>query len=291
MIAIDLDGTLLDSTGRVSPRCADAIAAAREAGVVVTVCTGRGLKECLFALDEIRQLEPVVVAGGSIVACPQVRRTLHRFPINEDVTRKAVTKLLASGHPVMVLKDSDGAGFDYLMVVGEEEHPLDPVTQWWFEQMKVSVRTVRTLDEDDHPQHTVRLGVCGLSGVLGDIHAMLREAVGEALTMHNFPAVVAPEHARRWGLDQQVHVLELFAPDANKWSAVSRVADQRGIDTRRIAAIGDQVNDIAMLEGAALGVAMGNAIDAVVQVADRQTRTNDEGGVAHAIERMLEGDW
>jgi len=291
LIAIDLDGTLLDSTGRVSPRCAEAIGLARAAGITVTVCTGRGLKECAFALEQIEQLDPVVVAGGSIVACPRERRTLHRFPMDPELVRRTVDQFVANDHPVLVLKDTDGAGYDYLVVVGEDEHPLDPVTRWWFESMRVSVRTVRSLDEDEHPEHSVRVGVCGVSSTLTEMVGILTEVVGDRVTMHNFPAVVAPEHARAWGGERTINILELFDREANKWSAITRVANDRGIEARRIAAIGDQVNDVAMLEGAALGIAMGNAVDDVRRVADRQTRTNDEGGVAHAIEQILSGAW
>lgn len=291
MIAIDLDGTLLDSRGEVSRACAGAIAEAREAGVVVTICTGRGLPECAFVMEALCHADPVVVAGGSIIACPATRRTIHRFAIEPALVRDAVGHMNAGGHAVMVLKDPSEAGFDYLMVVGEQDNEIDPVSRWWFEHMDVSVRTVRTLDEDEHPEHTVRLGVCALNHQLDPLLAGMRSVFAERATMHHFPAVVAPEHARAWGEGEAAHILEVFAAEATKWSAIRRIAGERGIDERRIAAIGDQINDLSMIEGAGLGVAMGNAVPAVKAVAGRETRTNDEGGVAHAIRKILAGEW
>ena len=68
LIALDLDGTLLDSKGHVSAANREAVKAARQAGVRITVCTGRGLIESRRALDQIEQVDPVVVAGGAVGA-------------------------------------------------------------------------------------------------------------------------------------------------------------------------------------------------------------------------------
>ena len=291
MIAIDLDGTLLDSRGEVSRDGAEAIRDARDAGVLVTICTGRGLPECAFVMESLCHADPVVVAGGAIIACPETRATLHRFAIEEPLVRDAVPRLNAAGHPVMVLKDPHIAGYDYLMVVGEDEHPIDPVSRWWFEHMDVSVRTVHTLEEDDHPDHTVRLGVCALNHQLDPLLDELKGVFVDRATMHHFPALVAAEHARTWADGEAAHILEIFAAEATKWSAIRHIAATVGVEPTRIAAIGDQINDLSMIEGAGLGVAMGNAVSSVKSAARRHTRTNDEGGVGHAIRMMLDGRW
>jgi 5-amino-6-(5-phospho-D-ribitylamino)uracil phosphatase len=291
MIAVDLDGTLLDSRSRVSARNLEAVRAAREAGIQVVVCTGRGLVECEHILEAIEQVEPVVVAGGSITACPVERRTLNRFALDAALVSDAVARLLSHDHPVMVLKDPSHAGYDYLMVVGEKNLALDPVTVWWLESMNVKHRFCCGLHEDEHPDHSVRLGVCGLSSALGRITADLRASFGERAVMHHFGAVVAPEHAARLPDGEELHILEVFDGRAHKWAAVEWLAARDGIDASRVCAIGDQINDVSMIEGAGLGVAMGNAIPAVKAVAQRETAGHDEDGVAVAIEKVLSGAW
>lgn len=290
MIAIDLDGTLLDRAGTISDANCQAVDRARSAGLTITICTGRGLMECAPYLERLDQRDTVIVAGGSILACPQTRSTVHRFAIESDLVADAVNRLIDYGFPVMVLKDPVQAGYDYLMVVGEQEHPLDPVTEWWFQKMEVSVRFVRTLDEDDHPEHTVRLGVCGHMDDLAPIKQDLAAMLGEQATIHHFPAVVADEHVRTLG-QGNMHILEIFSKKANKWSAISWLAEQAKIDPRRIAAIGDEINDLSMIRGAGLGVAMGNAVDEVKEAADQQTFDNENSGVAHAITQILDGEW
>jgi hydroxymethylpyrimidine pyrophosphatase-like HAD family hydrolase len=291
LLAVDLDGTLLDSAGRVPERNLSALRAARRAGMRVVVCTGRGLVECRHYLREIDQQEPVVVAGGSIIADPHSGRTLHRFPVDIPLVERAVRTLNANGHAALVLKDPSETGYDYLVVQGEERHALDPVTEWWFASMNVVVRFAGRLDEDHHPQHTVRVGACGLSDALDVIRRDLLAAAGDTAIVHSFPAVVAPEHASRCSDGQTLHVLELFHARANKWSAVERLARDWNIPSTRIAAIGDQINDVSMVAGAGLGIAMANAVPEVLAVARQRTAGNDDAGVAEAVHRILDGEW
>ena len=291
LIAIDLDGTLFDPSGAVSDQNAAALLRARDAGVRITICTGRGLVECQHALDRVGQSEPVVVAGGSMIACPIRKRTLHRFSINQDVVRHATGRVLAHGHPALVLKDPLEAGYDYLVIQGPDRIPIDPVTAWWFDSMDVRERYAASLDEDEHPEHTVRVGACGLSGTLARMKSDLIESFGDAALIHHFPAVVAPHHARTTDDGQTLHVLEVFDKDANKWSAVRTLAREWDIPDQRIAAIGDEINDLPMIRGAGLGIAMGNAVAAVKDAARRHTSPNTQSGVAHAIDHILSGQW
>jgi hydroxymethylpyrimidine pyrophosphatase-like HAD family hydrolase len=291
MLALDLDGTVLDPQSRVRPEVAGAIARARDAGLLVVVCTGRGLPESRGALDAIGQVDPVIVAGGSIIADPASGRTLHRFPMHPTLTARLTETLLSRGHPVLVLKDPDGAGYDYLIVTGKRKLSLDPVTQWWFEEMAVSLRLATDVTRDPHPEHTVRVGVCAHAEELGELERLIRAGFEDTVTVHNFPAVVAPDGATHWAAGEVAHILECFDARADKWNAVRHLAAERGIDHARIAAVGDQINDVTMIRGAGLGIAMGNAIEAVRAVADRVTTSNAEAGVARAIEMVLCGEW
>lgn len=291
LVAIDLDGTLLDSASRVSEANVKAVARARLSGMKVIVCTGRGLVECRHYLDAIGQTDPVVVAGGSIIACPVTSRTIHHFKLDHALVGHAVGRIHSHGYPALILKDPVEAGYDYLVVTGDEDHPIDPVTRWWFQSMDVKVRYARRLSDDAHPEHTVRLGACGMSGAMARVEKDLSEAFGGELHMHHFPAVVAPDHASRDDDGQALHVLEVFDRDANKWSAIDVLARGWGIEPDRVAAIGDQINDVSMLRHAGLGIAMGNAVPAALAAADRRTLPNDQDGVAHAIDRILAGEW
>jgi 5-amino-6-(5-phospho-D-ribitylamino)uracil phosphatase len=288
-LAIDLDGTLLCPRGRVSAANLDAIKEARRAGMTVTICTGRGLLECKHFLEQIEQTDPVAVGGGSMLACPVTGRTLHRFPMPADLVGRLVDVCTAHGHAVLVLKDPRAAGHDYIIVSERGEAGLDPVTRWWFEQMKVPIKFVTRFDEDEHPGDTVRVGVCGPRRRTEGVAGVVRDQFADRACIHHYQAV--GPHAPGEDPGDHTLILEVFDQAANKWAAIEWLAAGRGIAPERIAAIGNDINDVAMLERAALGIAMGNAIEEAKAVSHRHTLGNEEDGVAHAVERILRGEW
>ncbi len=291
LLAVDLDGTLLNSDGEITARNREAIVRARSAGLDVIVCTGRGLVECEHAIRTIGQEDAVVVAGGAIVACPVRRRTIHRFCLDQDLVRASTAMLHEHGHAALVLKDALEVGYDYLVVRGRERHPIDPVSAWWFEKMGARVRFCDTLDEDEHPGHTVRVGACGPSTRFRAVREQIASAFGDRVLVQHFQAVTSRKYAQHVDEEETLDVFEVFDAQANKWSALMQIAGRRGIDPARICAVGDEINDEAMVREAGLGVAMGNACERVRKVADRVAPHHDEDGVAYAIERVLDGSW
>ena len=319
VLALDLDGTLLGPGSSILEENIASVRRAIDAGLRVVVCTGRGLRECLFALEGYGLDGPAVVAGGSMVADPTTGGTLHRFPIHQSIVAQATERLIALGHPALVLKDRASAGYDYLLVRGTQGLEVDPVSRWWFKEMQVEVREAASLDEDDHPEHTLRVGACARAAALRGVRSALEDGFGDRVMVQHFKAVVAPpetiaETAAGGGggssggvagvsvatgdgylgvgdADHEVHILEVFDAMAHKWNALSWLLEQWRIPPRQVVAMGDEVNDLTMLESAGLGVAMGNAVKEVREMADAVTETNAEAGVARAIDRVLSGEW
>lgn len=285
-IAIDLDGTLLGPDGRVSQRNRAAVLRARDAGVKILVCTGRGLAESRFAMEAIEQREPVVVAGGSIVADPVTGETLKRAEMDDEIVRRAVDLFHDHASPALVCKDPHGIDYDYLVLEGDARHPLDPTSAWWFGEHRLRVKTGGHVHHDEHPEHTVRVGMCAVSARSGRAAELVRRDFGDAVVMHDFGAVHPENHDA-----EPVHILELFSPDATKWGGISWICERHGLDPKRTAAIGDEVNDLTMVEAAGVSVAMGNAKPVIKQAAHHETATNAQDGVAHAIEKILSGEW
>ncbi|MEO1583977.1 MAG: HAD family hydrolase [Planctomycetota bacterium] len=290
LLAVDIDGTLADSRGRVPRENADAILRAKDAGMEVVLCTGRSRAESGFAIEAIGPTRAMVSAGGSMIVDPGSGGTLHRFAMDEPVVRGVVDLITGEGHAALVLKDPEVSPVDYL-VVTQNGASIDPVTTWWFETLGVSYAEVGSLDQDEHPEWSVRVGACAPSTRTVPIRDDLLGRYGESVLFHSFPAVAAPEHVRSLGAGATYHVIEAFDREAHKWSGIEWVCERFGIDPARTAAIGDQINDVTMIEHAGLGIAMGNAVDEIVALADRRTSSNDELGVAAAIDRLLSGEW
>lgn len=282
VLAIDLDGTLFDPDHRVSQRNIEAVRRARDAGITVLVCTGRGLGESINAMRAIDQRDPVMVAGGSIIADPVTGETLHRFTLSDEVVRAATDLFHEVECPALVMKDPSDIDYDYLVLHSDDKHPIHPITEWWFNDHQLRVNYAPHTHHDEHPEHTVRVGMCAESSISNPISSKIADLLGDEVWLYDFPCVMPDSHK-----GEIVHILELFAHKINKWAAISWYLEKHDIDPQRVGAIGDQVNDVPMMEQAGVGIAMGNAIEEVKSHARYATADNRSDGVAHAIEAIL----
>jgi len=280
LLAIDLDGTLLDGRGRVADVDRDAVRRARAAGVTVVLATGRALVESRVAVDAIEHAGSFIASGGAVLVELPSERTLERRVMSHEVVAESTEVLVEAGHKVLLLKDASLTGYDYLAV---GTAPLDPASQWWFEHLPVSVRFAETLADDPDPHETLRVGVVAgsdeLASLAGDLEARLD---GRAMLQH-WAAVTksAP-------VGSATHLLEIFDVTVDKWTMIEALCGRLGIDPARTAAIGDGLNDVGMVRGAGVGIAMGNADERVHAVADLVVADHDHGGVAEAIDRLLD---
>jgi hypothetical protein len=279
LLAIDLDGTLFDSGGRVSEQNRAAVKRARQAGMLVALCTGRGLIETRYAIDALEHEGPVVLAGGALVSDPTTGRTLHRATIEPALAAQLTTHLRRQKQAVLVLLDPEPQEHDYL-VVGPED--LNDNTRWWFDAIGADVKYVQDPDPRDM-HHALRVGIVAPQRFMASIQTDLLTRFDPQIVAHHFLAV---KHDH-----EDVHVLEVFAQGVNKWSGLSWLAEEHRIGLDETAAIGDHINDVAMIANAACGIAMGNAIDSVKAVARHTTLDNDQHGVAAAIDRLIACEW
>ena len=277
LIAIDLDGTLLGPDG-VSRGDIEAIQDARKAGIEIVVATGRSWLESGEALDRIGRDGVMIGAGGALLHDAASGGTLDRSIVHEEVVRTVSEGLLQEGHVVHLLQDPDAAGFDYWMIGWDRLHEA---SRWWFQRHGVTARWVSNLDQVDDLQHTVRVGTTADGDHLAGLANEIRRELGDRVVLQAWPAVVAADSPAR-----TIHLLEAFDRDVDKWNMLGRHARSRGIQVSQVAAIGDGLNDIGMVGGAGLGIAMSGADERVRAVADWETGPPGEG-VGKAIRRII----
>ncbi|MDG1899780.1 MAG: HAD family hydrolase [Phycisphaerales bacterium] len=285
LFVLDLDGTLLGPEGSVSDANQQALAHLRATCVDVLIATGRTRNETIGILDSIDYRGRMIGSGGAILVDGETGRTIHRHPIERSLVREAVEHLHQEGHTALVLKDHEAAGYDYLLVgspFAEADPELHPVSSWWMESMGVECRWIEDIDDDPHPDDSLRVSSVGESNILAPTTARVRTALGTRMELQQWAAVTS-SHAT--GSD--VHILELFAGGVDKWSMIEFYCEQHGHDPARVVAIGDGLNDVGMIRSAGLGIAMANADDAVLAVADEVTGHHGQDGVASAIHRLV----
>ena len=284
MIAVDLDGTLLDSRGRVSDANAAALQRAHDAGALVVPCTGRGWRESHSALGVFAHngTAPGVFVGGALVSDFVTGEPLEIAALEPTLAMRIVEHLFDQPEALLLYRSAHHVGHDYL-VTGTGA--LSANTRWWFEATEALVHENRepTL-EDMH--HTMRVGLVATEDRMAQIIRLVREAFhDDEAFVHAFGGVTEAV------VERAIHVLEVFAPNVDKWRGLSWLARQHGIESAEVAVIGDQINDIAMVREAGCGVAMANAVPALRDIADRHTGHCNESGVAQAIDALLSGQW
>jgi hydroxymethylpyrimidine pyrophosphatase-like HAD family hydrolase len=248
---------------------------------MVVPCTGRAWRESHRPLRHLPNPGPGVFATGAAVTQVDTGQSLDLAVIDARLAHRLVRFLNHLPEAVLVLRDHDQAGHDYL-VTGQGA--LTPSTQTWFELTGATAHFQKHVTPDDM-HNTLRVGVVTASDRVGPIRDRVEQTFTGRVQVQSFQAL------ETHGDHGPVHVLEIFAAGVDKTRGLSWIADRHGIAPHEIAAIGDQVNDTAMIRAAACGIAMANAAEPVKAVADQHTLDCESDGVAHAIDRLLAGDW
>jgi Cof subfamily protein (haloacid dehalogenase superfamily) len=242
------------------PRTREAIGQARAAGLRVIVVTGRMFRSVRPYLEQAGIDDPVVCYQGAVVADPATGRFLRHEPIPVAVAREAIAAIQAGGFHVncyvgdelyvaRVSPEAERyAGFQNLPL-----HPVGDLLAWLSEPPTKLV----AIDEPD---------------VLDDLEARMKERFdGRLYISKSLP-----------------YFLEFASPEVTKASGMAFLAGHLGFAPERAVAFGDGENDVELLEWAGYGVAVANAHERVLAVADWVCPPADEEGVAQAIEALLD---
>ena len=273
LIALDLDGTLLGPDGKVSEASKAAVRRALEAGFRVVFATGRNYYESRHVIDEIGHYDAAVFVGGASVVDTRGGETLHRQLMDPALARDVCELLERYDLPPLVLQDRATAGVDFLF----GRVPVPQVVIDWHHRHNAVVRHVDDWSAADFA-HTMRIGTLGPSPLTASAEAALSAAFAERLF-----------HYRVMLGNTGAELLEIFDPSVNKWAGIEHVARRHGIPREQVVAVGDDLNDLHMIEHAGLGVAMGNARPQVKAIADRVIGTHADDGLAAFLDELVAG--
>jgi Cof subfamily protein (haloacid dehalogenase superfamily) len=271
ILALDIDGTILDPFGKLTPSVRSEIAAARRSGLWVILCTGRRFRTALpFAL-ELELSGAIVVHNGVVVKDIASGSTLRHAYLAPSEIPEVISFVRRTGSP-MIYVDTFHENNDILVERASTPHA--------FQQDYLDDATGHFQTVDDLHEH-VRTDVVMVSTMADEqtVDAMRTDAdrlFGARISTHSLI-----------NKNYQGSILEFLSPASGKWAALASLAEAAGIPAEEIIAVGDDMNDIEMLRGAGTGVAMGNAADAVKEAADVVVRSNAEGGVVDAIKRAM----
>jgi Cof subfamily protein (haloacid dehalogenase superfamily) len=259
-LACDLDRTLIGEDGVLHPRTRTAIARARQAHLHVLVVTGRMFRSVRPYLAEAGIEEPVVCYQGAVVADPASGRFLRHEPIALELAREAIEAVQEEGFPVNCYVDDElyvarhtAQSEAYASFQNLEVHPVGDLVTWL-----------------DKP--ATKLVAVGEPELLDALEVRMKERFdGRLYISKSLP-----------------YFLEFASPEVTKASGLAFLAAHLGFSRERTVAFGDGENDVELLDWAAYGVAVANAHDQVLAVADFVCPSVDEEGVAQVIEAFLD---
>ncbi len=271
LLALNVDGTLLDSTGALRPRTAEAIARVGRAGLRTILCTGRRYRRALPIAQELGLDAPLVCNSGAIIKDPRDGSTLWRADFDPVLARRIKDLFQAHDQPMIVFNDLATTEPDFMI-------PAFPTGRDLFDEYVARNRENAGIEPDFDITSQGVFHVCAV-GTKPEMSAF-EEVVERSLG--GLVRTFVQRSPRYLGT-----MCELLRHDACKWTAIQWLASDWGIDPSEICAVGDDMNDLTMIRHAGLGVAMGHAPESVRSIANRVTGDHDQDGLAMLVEELL----
>jgi Cof subfamily protein (haloacid dehalogenase superfamily) len=271
LLALDIDGTLLTPQGEITPRNSAAINGARQSGVQIVLVTGRRFNSARELAQRLDMGAPLISHNGALTKNVETLETLDYHPLDIGIARAIIGFGRECGADMICCDDPHGLGKMVIEGVSDENKSLHR----YLDKYRDSVSVVSDLLEYvDHPP--IQIMFSGRCDPMDDFAVRLKAAIGERIQLFK---------TRYRSAD--LTILDALSVTASKGTSLATIAKKHGVAREEIMAVGDNHNDLTMLSYAGLGVVMANAEDELKRMGFELTSSNEEDGVAEAIERHI----
>lgn len=283
LLALDLDGTLLNSHGKISVENKTAIQNAEEKAVLVTIATGRRFRDARPIAIEARFNAPILTHNGALIKYAESLETIHVSLINSETTREILRIGRKFGGDALVSTDPIGKGVLFYETLSNDNLPLEKYLVWsksiHGNEAEEAVHQVDKLEEV-LTSEIIHISYSGKCEPMKNLRLLLDNELTNSI---NIQATIYPR------LD--FTLLDILPPKTSKATGLDKLAKVNNLTHKDVMVIGDNFNDLEMLEYAGTSVVMGNAD---VSLRERKefytTLSNNENGVAAAINKFILGD-
>jgi hydroxymethylpyrimidine pyrophosphatase-like HAD family hydrolase len=286
LLALDIDGTTLNSKGEIADATRKSIRDAEEAGVLVTIASGRRFRDAQPVGRALELNAPLVTHNGALLKYADSEETVHCSLLSMETSIEIVRVGKDYGGDALVSTDPHGHGILLYDRVSDNNLPLKKYLRWsenlhGGEVGREGVSQVESLEAAIPDQEVVHISFSGTCDSMSAMLSVLGRELGNTVT-------ILPTIYPHWDFT----LIDILPPDASKGHGVAKLAEINGLTAENVMAVGDNFNDLEMLEYAGTPVVMGNADPRLLErVEFNTTVSNDENGVAAAIERfILNGD-
>lgn len=272
LVAVDVDGTLLDAHGRVPAANLEALRAVAARGVRLVVATGRSYPFAMMGIADVREPLTVVAYNGA-VARERHGATIAVRPLASAVARRLLAHTRAWRASTLVQFDRDDAAQTLFDRLSWEQ----PNRRGYYAKVRQHVTQVDDLEAALDGGDPVQVAFNGGHAVMCDLLAALAtspDADAIAVSATHYPS-------------RDFSLIDVNAAGATKGAGVAAVAAHYGIARDEVLAVGDNHNDVDMLRWAGTGIVMGNAEPELLEMGLPVTDRNDEAGLARALREYV----
>jgi hypothetical protein len=262
MVAFDMDGTLLNPHHQLSERTIAAVKMIARKGIIVLLATARMASAVKNHLEKLGTPGLIVAHNGALVKDVKTGQIYHHQTISKDVVA-ALLNLLAGQETIIHFNCDDHI---YLTTP-------NPDSDRYSQELQVALKYISSLEQlEETPTSILVIDTKdALEHLLTQVSAQLPGKVD---------CILVPWQGNIWRM-------QFLPPNTSKGQGVLQVAKRLGIEPEAIISFGDNYNDMEMIQNVGLGIAMGNAVPELKQVADFVTLSNREDGVALALEALF----
>ena len=271
LVALDLDGTLLDPYGKLTRSVSDAVARLAQHELRIVVCTGRRFRTALPHARALGLDGAIIVNNGAVVKDVATGQTLQNAYLPPTVFAEVIEHVRSHASP-LVYVDTYHDGIDILTERTDRAHPFQ---REYLDDQGEFISVVEDVAKEVL-ENVIMVSTMADPDSLDLLHRSAIDRFGDRIYTHSL-----------LNKNYQGVILEFLSPAAGKWRALEQLAATWGIEPKEIAAVGDDTNDAEVLRHVGLGIAMGNALPEVRAAARFVVRGNAEGGAVEAIERIL----
>jgi 5-amino-6-(5-phospho-D-ribitylamino)uracil phosphatase len=272
VLAIDIDGTLLDSRGRLPDVHRDALVDAAARGIDVALVTGRSFHFTQPIVD-LLPLPLTLICNNGAVVKRTTGETEMRHPLAREAARQILSETRAFEDSVAIVFDRP----DERQIVFERMDWSHPNRRGYYEKNKAFIAEAPAPLADVLTEDPIQVMFNGSVAPMRALAAALRAmAIADRFT------VAITEYERR-----DFSLVDVNGAGCSKGTTLARWAADRGWRREEVMAVGDNLNDVEMLDFAGTAVVMDNACDALKARGYLRTGSNDAGGLADAIRAVI----
>lgn len=286
LVAIDLDGTLLDSYGNISQKNKSVIEAVRRKGTNVIIASGRNKTSALSFSKDINSNEYVICNNGATLYDIKNNKNLY----NQYIDKKKALDIIKICDENSIFYSIYTEDFviantmNYNVLFFESENGKT------LEEQRTNIKIIKDVYsyiKENENVNILKMNICDNNKIIFDRIISRLKNIKEVnvLDVEHMTKKIIKTGTEEVAIEY--YYTEITSEGVNKWNAIKKLMDILNIPREEVVTIGDNANDIMMIKEAGMGVIMGNAAPYLKVSANFETKTNNEDGVAEALEKLI----